>query len=232
MIKAIVIALSIVATAGAAQRPARPFTLGDLTVPHERLPAGCALSQAPSEHLAGTTVRGGLWAGLRIPTNPWAGVEAPIIADIRQRIDLPLTPDGPPLTERERARFRLRLAEGIEEGYAAVYRESESNRLVVVYGLRFASPEDAARFWSTARVSRNPRTVGAAIGSIVVVASGEDGHCLQAIGTYLKSLAHGKGMEDPSRGIELGRMLGGHGTLRSPGWCRPSSLCDVVRMWL
>jgi hypothetical protein len=64
-----------------------------------------------------------------------------------------------------------------------VYRESESNCLVVVYGLRFAGPEDAARLWSTARVSKHPRTVGAAIGSIVVVASGEDGHCSEAIGT-------------------------------------------------
>jgi hypothetical protein len=111
-----------------------------------------------------------------------------MIADIRERMDPPLTPDGPPLTDRESARFRLHLAEGIDEGYAAVYRESESNRLVVVYGLRFANPEDAARLWSTARISRNPRTVGAAIGSIVVVASGEDGYCSQAIGTYVKSL--------------------------------------------
>ena len=190
MIKAIVIAVSIGATAGAAQRPAPPLTLSDLTVPQERLPADCALPQAPSEHLAGNTIRGGLWTGLRMPTNPWAGVEAPIIADIRERIDPPLTPDGPPLGERESARFHLRLAEGIEEGYAAVYRESESNRLVVVYGLRFPSPEDAARLWSTARVPRHPRAVGAAIGSILVVASGEDGPCLRAIGTYLKSLTN------------------------------------------
>jgi hypothetical protein len=93
----------------------------------------------------------------------FTGQELPIA--VREWIDPPLTPDGPPFTERESARCRFRLAEGIEEGYAAVYRESESKRLVVVYGLRFASPEDAARLWSTARVSRNPRTVGAAIGS-------------------------------------------------------------------
>ena len=190
MIKTIVIAVSIGAIAGSAQRSGRPLTLRDLTVPHERLPANCAFPHAPPEHLVGNTVRGGLWAGLRIPTNPWDGVESPIIADIRERIDPPRMPDGPPLTERESARFRLRLAEGVEEGYAAVYSESESSRLVIVYGLRFVNPEDASRFWGTARVSRNPRTVGAAIGRIVFVASGEDGHCLQAIGTYLKSLTN------------------------------------------
>ena len=90
---------------------------------------------------------------------------------------------------REAARFRLRLADGVEEAYAAIYQQSESDLLVVVYGLRFPGTEDAAIFWNNDRAVRNPGADGVAIGPIVAVVSGERRECFQAIGAYLRSLA-------------------------------------------
>jgi hypothetical protein len=63
MIKAVILAMSVVTIAGASQSaPPRVVSMQELTVPSERLPAGCVLSPAPSVHLDGGRVRGGLWA--------------------------------------------------------------------------------------------------------------------------------------------------------------------------
>src|SRR3954451_6392388 len=61
----------VAASIGAAlsQAPPREIRLADLTVPNERLPAGCALVAAPSQRLEGNRVRSGLWTGLNIGTN-------------------------------------------------------------------------------------------------------------------------------------------------------------------
>src|SRR5687768_15642469 len=100
-------------------------TLQQLTVPAERLPAGCTLSPAPAQSIDGQHVRGGLWAGLPISRNPWVGTDRQIIASIRERVDPPSElPDGPPLSRAELARARLRLADGVEAGYAAVYLDA------------------------------------------------------------------------------------------------------------
>lgn len=121
VIKAITLATSIAIAPGAAQSVLpRPVTLHDLTVPTDRLPTGCALSPAASLPLDGKRVRTGLWAGLPIAMNPWTGTDRPLIASIRERMDGPtLTPDGPPPTARELSRYRSRLADGVEEAYAA-----------------------------------------------------------------------------------------------------------------
>src|SRR5229473_812071 len=115
----------------------RPYTMKDLTVPKKRLPAGCGLVPAPSVSLGGNRVQYGLWAGLPVPTNPWSGTDRPTIVEIRERMDGPsLVPDGPPPTAREISRYRSQLANGVEEGYAAIYTQS-----VVVYAVRFAATE-------------------------------------------------------------------------------------------
>ena len=54
----------------------KPVSLSDLTVPQDRLPADCALSKRAS-------------IGLRIATNPWVGTDRPIVASVRERIDVP-----------------------------------------------------------------------------------------------------------------------------------------------
>src|SRR5262245_14329073 len=96
----------------------------ELTVPRERLPTECALADSRSGY-----------AGLRLPTNPWTGTDPSLIAEIRERVEgSPSLPDGPPMSPREAARFRLGLANGIEEAYAAVYQDAELKQLVPVYG--------------------------------------------------------------------------------------------------
>ena len=99
MFKVIVLVMAIASASctvrGVAQRvPPRPVTMQDLTVPKERLPVGCGLS--PAAYLVeGNRVTGGLWAGLEIPTNPWAGTERRVIASIREHTDGPsLVPDA------------------------------------------------------------------------------------------------------------------------------------------
>jgi hypothetical protein len=166
-----------------------PVMMQDLTVPHERLPAGCALSPVESMPLDGHRFRGGLWAGLPIPTNPWTGTDRRIVASIRERMAAPiLAPDGPPLTARELSSYRLRLADGVEEAYAAIYLQSEPE-LIVVYASRFAGPERPDDRPSDTRASRNPRVIRMTIGPIVAVVQGDGGQCFQAVEAYLKTLA-------------------------------------------
>ncbi|MQA28374.1 MAG: hypothetical protein GEU82_00845 [Luteitalea sp.] len=172
----------------AAQKPARlPVTLQDLTVPQARLPAGCSLAPiaAATDH---DVARGGLWAGLPIPTNPWIGTERRLVATIRSRIDgPPRAPDGPPLAGRAASRYFLQSADGVEEAYAAIYRQPEPE-LIVVYALRFAvagKDVDRPRYEIGPKVQTAPRIE---FGPITVVVSGERGECSYAVESYLRSL--------------------------------------------
>jgi hypothetical protein len=164
------------------QASLRSIDLRDLTVPAERLPAGCSISP---ERLDSNQGRGRNWAGLPIATNPWAGSDPPIIARIRERIDGRIRmADGPPPTAAEAARFRLKLAEGVDEAYAAIYTQTDSN-IVIAYALRFA--QDANRI-SIARASDNPKIVRVASGPIAAVVTGDGGEYFQAVGNHVKSL--------------------------------------------
>jgi len=72
VVKGIILAMSIAIAPGLPQSVLpRPISMNDLTVPQDRLPAGCTLSPTASVRLDGNRVRGGLWAGLPIPINPW-----------------------------------------------------------------------------------------------------------------------------------------------------------------
>jgi len=152
----------------------KPVSLSDLTVPQDRLPADCALSKHAS-------------IGLRIATNPWVGTDRPIVASVRERIDVPPpVPDGPPLTPADAARFHLQLADGVEEAYAAVYDESAAQ--AIVYGLRFTSATSSDQLLRDRRIRENPRVLRVAFGPILAVVHGNGGSCAQAIGAYLQSL--------------------------------------------
>ena len=104
-----------------------------LTVPADRLPVGCALPQPPSSIGAdGKSVRGGLWGGLSITTNPWSGTDPSIVSWIRVLADPPRRAvDGPPMSPAELARARLRLADDVEWAYAAVYVDASERRVIV-----------------------------------------------------------------------------------------------------
>src|SRR4051812_3437408 len=129
----------VAASIGAAlsQAPPREIRLADLTVPNERLPAGCALVAAPSQRLEGNRMRSGLWSGLNIGTNPWIGTEASILAAIHERLASTEVPDGPPLPPAQARRYFLQLADGIDQAYVAIYREHDVSGPTTVYGLQF-----------------------------------------------------------------------------------------------
>jgi hypothetical protein len=101
-----------------------------------------------------------------------------------------LVPDGPPLTRKQLSQYRLQLAEGVEEAYAAVYQQDPGQELVIVYGSKLSDARAPVERSSLGRASENPRIVRLTIGSVVVVLHGDGGACFQAIGAYLKSLAH------------------------------------------
>jgi hypothetical protein len=194
MIHALIIATSVLIPAAVqnVQSAGRPLvTLQELSVPHERLPAGCAVSPSDTVRVDGNRVQSGLWAGLPIDTNPWIGTDRHVIATIRERMDGPvLTADGPPPTARQLSQYRLQLADGVEEAYAAVYGQAEPGQQpIAVYGLRFSGAEGAVDRASLRRASENPRVIRLAIGPVFVVLHGDGGQCFQAVGAYMKSLA-------------------------------------------
>jgi len=126
-----------------------------------------------------------LWAGL--PSNPWIGTDGVHLASIASVFTPPIrVPDGPPLNPREAARFRLHLADGIEEGYEAVYLPSDT-ALLIVYGLRFPTAAAAQAFMRESQFAQNPRAVQA--GALVALASGPAGDCFDAVLAHLRSLA-------------------------------------------
>jgi hypothetical protein len=186
MLRGLLLLIAFVTLPAAGQVPTLPrFALQDLTVPPDRLPEGCALTP-PNERLDGNRIRG-VWAGLPVPTNPWAGPDKRIIATIRQVAD-----PSPPLPDalrsmREARRYSLLLAEGVEEGYAAIYSQSGSSRLLVVYALRLAEGESPLHRWSAAR-AEDPGVVRIENGSVLVVASGDPSPCFDAIRDYLNAL--------------------------------------------
>jgi hypothetical protein len=156
--------------------------LETLTVPESRLMAGCRLSPSAFVRLDGNQMRGGLWAGLPITTNPWSGNDPSITVAIRERVAVsPRPPDGPPLSGRELTRFRLQLAADVEQAYAAVYAD-EGMQPIAVYAVRFnASP-----------IPQSPAASGLPTGSLrlvrdrtAVVLAGNTGACSEAVGAYL-----------------------------------------------
>jgi len=158
--------------------------LATLTVPQSRLVPGCALSASPTVSLGGNQIRGGLWAGL--PRNPWTGVERSIVADIRESVAAsPLLSDGPPLSRADLTRFRVQLAEDVEEAYAAIYTDAGTH-LVTVHGVRFNSapvPNPPQR-----GNSMSGGSVRMARGRTVVAVFGEGGQCFNAVAAYVREI--------------------------------------------
>jgi hypothetical protein len=157
------------------------IALASLTVPQNRLAAGCSLPPSDTIPLDGNRIRGGLWAGLPISSNPWHGDDRSVVGAIRERVAAsPPLPDAPPLSRAELARFRLQLAEDVQEAYAAIYADAGTDR-AIVYAVKFKrtpvpDPPYGAR--ESVRIVR---------GDTVVVASGT-GPCFEAVAAYLREL--------------------------------------------
>ena len=90
------------------------------------------------------------------------------------------------MSNHDAALFRLRLAEGIDEGYEAVYLPGESTVLVIVYGLRFPTAAAAASFLRQSRFAQDQHAVQA--GSVVALVAGAAGDCHDAVLANVRSL--------------------------------------------
>jgi hypothetical protein len=156
---------------------------GDVILDRAAMPdgqtvSGCSLSPSSNFALNGNREV----VGEAPVANPWRGADARYVVNIRERLEgvAPL-PDGPPLTQTELARFRSKLVEDVEEGYAAVYGAAGAQP-VTVYGLRFktAVPRE---------LTRETAMKGAALhivrGRTVLAVYGERGRCLEAVTGYI-----------------------------------------------
>ena len=178
----IVLLFSMGLQASAARADSILFT--ELTVPGARLPTGCRLVPSRTEHLPGNQVRTGLWAGFPIPTNPWTGTDRRIVAAIREQVDPPpLTPDPPALDGRSHAAFRLRLADGVETAYVAIYGSDEPF-LVVVSALRFTDDDQELQLSN----ERSRSATRFASGRTLIEVSGEQSRCFHTVVDYVRGI--------------------------------------------
>jgi hypothetical protein len=197
--------LGLAGMSGSAQSaPPKSVTMQDLTVPKDRLPAGCSLkvieprrtqvlsaSRAPGVVTTTAQVNPPTpsMQPARITANPWMGTDRHVLAELRRGVDghgaLRL-PDAPPLTNSEAAVMVLQSADGVEEGYAATYAQS-GNRDIGVWAVKFAqTPEMRLDFPGDTHSLRTATII--TTGSIRAALFGDGGACSAAIETYLRSL--------------------------------------------
>jgi hypothetical protein len=174
------------ADAGQGADAGQPASVLDaLTAPQATLPAGCALTPAPSERIGEGRVRSGFWGSLPIPSNPWAGEDLRVLPEIRTRMFGPsLMPDGPP-DARIAKQIGRDLVAGLS-GYAAFYRQGEAR--VGVYALRSATPLR----WTRASPVENDGSTGQAVARInsrhvAVLAMGDRGPCFASVERHLRA---------------------------------------------
>jgi hypothetical protein len=107
----------------------------ELTVPPSQLPDGCRLTPAASVNEGSGRVRGGLWGGFAVSSNPWSGAEPVMAGKIRLRVEgSPRVVDGPP-SRSDLARQALRLGDDVDEAYAAFYAGPD-DALISVYAIK------------------------------------------------------------------------------------------------
>jgi hypothetical protein len=177
------VAITIATALTVPMRAQSEILLTTLTVPPQRLGSACRLSPSATITLDSSRMRGGLWAGLPIGRNPWQGTEPAAIVAIRQRLEVSTRPpDGPPLAGTELARFRVQLADEVEEAYAAIYT-NDNLHLVTVYAVRFTELPDAHR-----QKEAQPVPTRFTRGRTVVAVAGDRGECSDAVAQHLKEL--------------------------------------------
>ena len=167
-------------------------TLSVVTVPDDRLPAGCTLmplEPQPSGGPQGVVVIPRDF-GPSTPTNPWSGSDRRLAAAIAQRVDgMAPQPDGPPLDRSASAAFALKWADQVVEAYRATYRSADGF-LIDVYAVRFddpalALPNPPAGLRKMSRDVTSRVVLGP---SVVLISTAANNGCFQAINDYVRSL--------------------------------------------
>jgi hypothetical protein len=152
----------------------RPSTiqLASLTVPADRLPVGCTLRASDAVEA-------------RASTNPWTGTDPLVIATIRERMGhVTLVPDAP-RSRHEAAMFRLQLANGVAEAYAAHYRGT-SAEFVTVYAVTFDEPDNSrATETSQTELTGGMRFMA---GSSEIVVGGKGSPCYEAVVRHIRAI--------------------------------------------
>jgi hypothetical protein len=158
--------------------------LQDLTVPADRLPAGCELAPQ-SVPLANQRVMV-LW-NLPVSSNPWIGKDRSLLASIRGRMwGPPLMPDGPPLSRVELQRYNLRSADGLEAGYAAFYYSKPHEESFSVYAVRVDGAADMDEVAPRDHLEGQRIRIGRTVATVLGTAN--PGDCRTTVETYLRSV--------------------------------------------
>jgi hypothetical protein len=158
-------------------------TFERLTVPADRLPAGCTLTPSDSVREGGRMI-GGQWAGVPVPTNPWRGSDRPIVGKLMDRfMGAVAEPDAPPMTAAERSRFRLGLADDVGEAYAAIYSGT------IVYAVQFTRPAPDRVMQLRNETARRGGTVVWSDAQGAITISGARGPCFSAVDEYLREIS-------------------------------------------
>lgn len=162
--------------------------LAKLTVPSLSVAAGCRLSPNSSRRLSGNRVQSGLWGNLPIQANPWFGSGRSIVAKIRERmLGVPPEPDGPPLDQRSAMQYRLRLADPIDEAYAAFYEDADAQQ-TGVFALRFRDGERVEPPRPRPGSSDSRLVSWIHRGQLLILIDGVRNACTASIETYVKAL--------------------------------------------
>jgi hypothetical protein len=99
--------------------------------------------------------------------------------------DVPRPPDGPPLSHREALLFRLQLANGITEAYAAAYRDP-TGEFVTVYA--FTRDEANAHLNTQMSSTELPRGVKFTLGATDIVIGNKGSPCYEAVVGYVREI--------------------------------------------
>jgi len=175
---AIALMMMLLATPSEGEGQAPLSSLDQLTL-RQGLPAGCSLASDKRDI-------GFSWPAF-IESNPWLGTDRSTIASIREVMyGAPRVVDAP-LSAAEFSRFFVRLSDGVNEGYVAVYRQREVD-VATVYALTFLSNTPLPVRENMSRVGLR-RPLWFERGKTAIALDGDGGSCSRAIQLHLQSIA-------------------------------------------
>jgi hypothetical protein len=147
----------------------QPYGPTDLTVPQDRLPAGCQLETRSTDE--------GKRFPLGLPTNPWWGTDPELVARVQA-----MAVGAAPAVGNNRPTVPTTIL--ASEAYAAFYQTDDPADRAAVFAVRFDAPEEA-RLLASLRGKGMTRQVG----PFTVTTSGPPRTCWQAVMAHLSSLA-------------------------------------------